>query len=502
MKSIMVAMEESEAKLLSSVLSEFSISDVVYETDPFRTSLSFICPKGQVEMTLAHQNFRVDLNRKGCIYEANQKIENIKANIPSEINLYSISKSPSNKDKKAIYSLLANMGKNYHSSSFDKEIDVESDEYVHLMGYDLSGGAWTVDPEFTRDFIDIGEKLGVFDNVVKAELFDSFFLGENPLKNPAIEASMIIQFDQTFKILKKFKHTIKNAFNFNDMDNDIYYIETALVKGVVYSSQNQFYCIAKHKETNILKAWKSIDVSDTWWELFVEELEYAETDITVFNAFEAMQSIINVEYNDGYEYPMEFEGDDYKKAPKTLINDFDKYKEHLIYSSDIGFIQKHWFSFNAVLFQLSNSLTHLCDWHEESKSIYVENNVNYTSPEYFIRRAVTRTAANRADALFKLFLCRGNEYIWNGKGFYAADDVMLDYPFNPKELIKGHIGYNCFLYQDESPIFKLPKDITPEWLEVAHELVGYVKEWIEQDAVKQDKQYPEYLKYYEKIKNI
>lgn len=202
------------------------------------------------------------------------------------------------------------------------------------------------DDSFTtshRDLADllvniIGKQLGFITRTEANILNEAYCLGNEPVHREHYTQLLIPHFDTLFTVLKDNGHDSDNEFDFNDMDNFLHYIENDHVRGVVLQTQNNMFLFAKNSDTGVLKIWNTILLLN-----HDESNVFDEIEDGIFDGAKYLSSMLFSMFGERYEYPCELKGSAYRKLPTTLIDAFDDYNAHLIYSSDEGFypLQSH-----------------------------------------------------------------------------------------------------------------------------------------------------------------
>jgi hypothetical protein len=217
----------------------------------------------------------------------------------------------------------------------------------------------------------IGAGLGLINTKETEHLCDLFALVETPIHREHLNQLFASQFDTFFELLKTNKHTADNQFVFNDVDNFLHYMVSrdGLVQGIVARSQNNMFFYAKHVETGVIKIWNTIKIFDENDRDILYEVADGKT---LFDGAQYMCSMLFSKYGQKYWYHCEFENNQHRKSPSTLIEAFDddSFNAHLIYSSDAGFYPAQHIKFESCISDLDFAF----------EVLTTEYNVEYTYP--------------------------------------------------------------------------------------------------------------------------
>lgn len=199
----------------------------------------------------------------------------------------------------------------------------------------------------------IGAGLGLITAKETEFLCDLFALVETPINREHLNQLFASQFDTFFDLLKANHHTADDQFVFNDVDNFLHYMvsQDGLVQGIVARSQNNMFFYAKHVETGVIKIWNTIEIFD---EDELDILYEIGDGKTFFDGAQYMCSMLFSKYGQKYRYHCEFENNQHRKSPSTLIEAFEDeaFNAHLIYSSDAGFYPSQHLKFESCLSDL------------------------------------------------------------------------------------------------------------------------------------------------------
>lgn len=217
----------------------------------------------------------------------------------------------------------------------------------------------------------IGAGLGLITTKETEFLCDLFALVETPINREHLNQLFASQFDTFFRLLKDNNHTADNQFVFNDVDNFLQYMvsQNGLVQGIVARSQNNLFFYAKHIETGVIKIWNTIEIFDESERDILYEVADGKT---LFDGAQYMCSMLFSKYGQKYRYHSEFENNQYRKSPSTLIEAFEDeaFNAHLIYSSDAGFYPAQHLKFESCLSDLDFAF----------EVLTTEYDVDYTYP--------------------------------------------------------------------------------------------------------------------------
>jgi len=217
----------------------------------------------------------------------------------------------------------------------------------------------------------IGAGLGLINANETEFLCDLFALVEKPINREHLNQLFASQFDTFFELLKTNNHTADDEFVFNDVDNFLHYMvsQDGLVHGIVSRSQNNMFFYAKHVETGVIKIWNTIEIFDESERDILYEVADGKT---LFDGAQYMCSMLFSKYGQKYRYHTEFENNQYRKSPSTLIEAFEDeaFNAHLIYSSDAGFYPAQHLKFESCLSDLDFAF----------EVLTTEYDVDYTYP--------------------------------------------------------------------------------------------------------------------------
>lgn len=217
----------------------------------------------------------------------------------------------------------------------------------------------------------IGAGLGLIDANETEFLCDLFALVETPINREHLNQLFASQFDTFFELLKTNNHTADDEFVFNDVDNFLHYMvsQDGLVHGIVARSQNNMFFYAKHVETGVIKIWNTIEIFDESERDILYEVADGKM---LFDGAQYMCSMLFSKYGQKYRYHSEFENNQYRKSPSTLIEAFEDeaFNAHLIYSSDAGFYPAQHLKFESCLSDLDFAF----------EVLTTEYDVDYTYP--------------------------------------------------------------------------------------------------------------------------
>lgn len=456
------------------------IENMIYNNLGYTKDMSFDCIYGHVKIQT--QMFRVKVELKPSLIE--EKLDEdgraaFTCSVSDEFN---------DTDYDNVLAVLNKMGQ-------EDPITFKLNGMIGADSYRTVINGW--DDSFTtshRDLADllvniIGKQLGFITRTEADILNDAYCLGNEPVHREHYTQLLIPHFETLFTVLKDNEHDADNEFDFNDMDNFLNYIESEdeIVRGVVLRTQNDLFLFAKNMDTGVLKIWNTIQLLD-------------REDSSVFNAVEDglfdgakyLSPILFSMFGERYDYPCELEGSAYRKLPSTLIESFDEYNAHLIYSSDEGFYPLQSHKAGRAFDEIDWATEVLGDEYEIEPEIINQSAIDYKSPTYVIRKLTSDAfATDRVSALTRFFTVMGGDYYWDGEGFVDGSNYIVNLDENEYENKVIKINRESFLFGKACLIFNLPTNITPEWLEVAREFVGYYKEWVENHSDKASSEYLE-----------
>jgi hypothetical protein len=479
-EKIVVGMSKPDFDEETGIAQRAGISDVVFKDHCFSKDMSFDCVYGHVKIEIRMFRFKVEL--KPSLIEEKLDTEGRAA------FSCAVSDDFNDIDYDNMLSVLNKMGE-------EDPITFKINGMIGADTYRTVINAW--DDSFTtshRDLTDllvniIGKQLGFITPTEANILNDAYCLGNEPVHREHYTQLLIPHFDTLFTVLKDNGHDAENEFDFNDMDNFLHYIESEdeNVCGVVLQTQNNMFFFAKNMETGVLKLWNTILLRDR-----DESDVFDKVEDGVFDGAKYLSPMLFSMFGERYEYPCELKGSAYRKLPSTLIEAFDEYNAHLIYSSDEGFYPVQGHKAQRAFDEIDWAVEVLGDEYEIEPSIINQSAIDYKSPTYVIRKLTSDSfATDRVSALVRLFTVMSGDYHWDGEGFVDGSNYIVNLDENEYENKVVKINRECFLFGKSCIIFNLPQNITPEWLEVAREFIGYYKEWIDNHADKTSSEFLE-----------
>lgn len=462
------------------VVRRAGIANMTYKNSGFSKDMSFDCIYGHVKIEIRMFRFKVEL--KPSLVEEKLDEEgraDFSCTVSDDFN---------DADYDHVLAVLNKMGQE-DPVTFKLNGMIGADTYRTVIN------AW--DDSFTtihRDLADllvniIGKQLGFITRTEANILNDAYCLGNEPVHREHYTQLLIPHFETLFTVLKDNGHDAENEFDFNDMDNFLHYIESEdeTVRGVVLQTQNNMFFFAKNTDTGVLKLWNTIQLLDR-----DEGQVFDDIEDGIFDGAKYISPILFSMFGERYDYPCELQGSAYRKLPSTLIEAFDEYNAHLIYSSDEGFYPLQGHKAQRAFDEIDWAVEVLGDEYEIEPAIINQSAIDYKSPTYVIRKLTSDSfTTDRVAALVRLFTVMSGDYHWDGEGFVDGSNYIVNLDENEHENKVVKINRECFLFGKSCLIFNLPANITPEWLEVVREFVGHYKEWVDNHVDKTSSEYLE-----------
>lgn len=326
----------------------------------------------------------------------------------------------------------------------------------------------------------LAKQLG-FIRPSEAKLLNEVFMtNSEPLRFESFEKALVSDFNHTFNVLKKHGHDESNILDFNDYDNFLHYVEKGSLQGVVYRSQNHMFLIARNMETDVIKVWNTMMISDD----LAVGMEYKapknEKGQRFFDVGKYIQGFVESSYFNEYEYPFEFNTYGFKKSADALLNEFDKENEHLIYDSKIGFKQNKNRYFGSLEMLASFAADVVSEMYGVEKELVVLTDMDINSPEYFLSTFQTfckTLSFSRAWMLYFLFVQSGSGIFWNGKTFTTGETVRDHYP--DFEGLHDYGPFQTTLELKFESVSRLPENMSDDWKKTVFEFAFYMKEFFE-----------------------
>lgn len=305
------------------------IENIIYNDLGYTKDMSFDCIYGHVKIQTQMYRVKVELKPK--------LIEEMLDKEGREAFSCVISDEFNETDYANVMAILNKMGEK-DPNTFKLNGLIGSEDYRTVInGWDDS--FTTSHRDLTNLLVNvIGKQLGFITLTDANILNEAYCLGNEPVHREHYTQLLIPYFDTLFTILKDNQHDSENEFYFNDMDNFLHYIENDTVRGVVLQTQNNMFLFAKNADTSVLKIWNTILLRDR-----DESDVFDKIEDSIFDGVKYLSPMLFSMFGERYEYPCELKGSAYRKLPTTLIEAFDDYNAHLIYSSDEGFypLQSH-----------------------------------------------------------------------------------------------------------------------------------------------------------------
>lgn len=455
------------------------ISKVKFKKESRSLYLDFFCIYGFVKITFVLDEFTIEINRS-----INKK------EYTSDFNLVNCSMTgDSEVDKVLLTELLELVGEQPpigHNLFFTLD-----DCYTSILS-SASGNVFCRDSTFAYTFIkQIGKDLGFISEDEYVFLMNSFSLGKDPLRFNEIELYIDVKFRQAFDCLKQFHYDVNNEFFYNCGDNYCYYLENNNIQGIVFKSQSHLFLIARDDQSSVLKIWKTISIDTDWFDSIDNQKD------SIFDIEDYLKSC-----SWDLVFPFEMKHVGYSRSVSTLMNHFHTIKSGLIYDSNQGFFQNQSDQFEPLINAFDYGCEILFDSYSVEEIKTIQNNINYKTPDYYIRRSLHHhMGVDRATALYKLFSSIDSKCFWDGEGFVIGNNYVVDYPQHPNEKVAGIIVDNPFKYLNFSPMFSLPETLTHEWVLVFKEYMSYIQLWLNNHQDKTSDEYETALIYFAKLKS-
>lgn len=360
-------------------------------------------------------------------------------------------------------------------------------EDEHLLMRFCYDKPYCKDQNFARVFFNLGNALGLISNDELIYLSDLFVLGSDPLQMPIKQTEIGLAFNQSFSILKDKGHDASNTFDYNDNDNALYYVEKGMIQGVVYTSQNHMFLVARDTDSGIVKVWNTMVVKEEWDKVISSYITLDSNQCETFDVAEYLQSFVNAKYSNRYVYPFEFNSSPFRNSVNQLMEGFNQINDNLIYDSSKGFMPTEVRYFERLWDEVDYGIEVLtCNYNIEQDTIILSS-IDINSPEYLIRKLGGQAFfyKSRSFILFYLFAIGGNNFRWNGSTFTNFDNsgVYLDYPENPVSLNYEPLKVDGKLIPDTyALLFNMPSTLSDMWKDAVFEMAFYLKEWIESDS--------------------
>lgn len=472
-KNIFEGMSKSEFINNSEVAKKFGIKNIKFNSkslSPIYMSMKFECIYGHVK--ISHNKFSsMDIQLRTV------PLEEMLTEHDRQLYSCHVSDERTEKDYTAITSLIKSMGTE-DPHRFQLKCQWGYEDYDRVMMVSLEQ-FYTSHKELANLLINkIGRELGFITSNEADYLCKLFALVDEPIHNEHVSQFFAVNFDVLFNTLHHNGHTTDNKFYFKDMDNYLHIINSQdkSVRGIVSRTQNHLFLFAKNSETGVIKMWNTISINDP----VKQELFHHVDKNNVFDGAKYIHELLFLKYGEEYYYPFEFEANQYRKTPATLLENFESscYDAHLIYSSDTGFYPKQSRKFEACVSNFDWSHEIVTDYYQVDSSVINYSTIDYRSPTYVIRKLTNSVFPNRVSALTYLLTTMGHSYYWQEGGIHDGSGFIENLEQNEKELKVEKITEDVFMFGKACMIFHRPDDISTEWLDVIREYVNYYKEWV------------------------
>lgn len=286
--------------------------------------LNFSIPEGDVQITCNSEHFDF------CIID-NAIPSNFRKEHTEEEILFNFEGDEA-KDKRTLRNTIKKLVKN--GPDFFKNVEKRTHK-SSVMGIRHDGLTYCYDKEIAWLFFRIiALSLNFMDLREKRIIDQIFLLKVEPFRFKDVEAEMLKSFENTFMVLRRNKHNKNNRFYNRDEREFSYYGEDSNIRYIVFGNDSNLFLVAKNTETNILKAWNTMEINPEWFENIQDDIYYPDDS---FNLAEYLQDFSTFNGYSKIEYPFEFDHSGYRKSVKTLISGFEIAKNQILYSSDVGF---------------------------------------------------------------------------------------------------------------------------------------------------------------------
>lgn len=468
---VMKGMGQPDFDQGTGIARRFGISNINFsETNlgpSFRSAkLNFFLEDSEIEAELLFNNFSIKKKAKA-------KNPSYEQEFSKEDLVYKLTGN-STEDKDKIEKMIIEMSLEDHSI-FKKS---EEDNYFSKVISLEYGDAYCFDRNLARLFFElVGKQLQFISMTETRFIKQLLLLNDDPIRFEIVEKTIAMEFEQSFKVLKEHGHSVEVEFDYNDMDNKMYFVEKDKYQGVVYETQNQMFLVAKDKETNVIKVWNCMEIKEDWYESLVSNLEYEDN---IFNVAEYMIPFVDSRYSHKFDYPFAFNNDFYRKDVNSILQSFDTLKSNLIYNSESGFVPDKYEFFNSLADTISYSNEVITEEYQVEQEKLVLTTMDYNSPDYFVRTITSSIAGSRAAAFHYLFMVIGTGFYWNGKTFTDNPNVIQNFVENKEEKDYSKLpNTNPLSFGSSGLLFNLPENMTPEWNKAVFEMTFYLKEWYE-----------------------
>jgi hypothetical protein len=354
-----------------------------------------------------------------------------------------------------------------------------------------------INPDICRWFIkDIGLQLGAISMNEYRKIKDEIPFENNSIINTTSSSLINHSFEKSFNLLKNLNYTEKERFEFNDSDNEAFFVEKADIKAVVHISQNYLFITAQNTTTGVLKVWLAMQI-DYYYPLIQKIKDGLITsnentnDTSKIDVIKYIASIADNYYGYKYNYPVYLNGSGFLQSYDFYIDNFNYDGKDCIYNSENGFNPFN-LSLGAIAeYDIQFVYTNLCEMNDFELEPINDSSIPINSVEYFFRTCLFEES--RSMALHYLFMGSGTGFYWDGIGFSKYEILKRDLP--PKKLSV------CYSPLDKDTridwklfVGKIPDQITGEWRQALFEFIFYVKEFGET--------YPENKSYIDHKDNI
>lgn len=314
---VMKGMGQPDFDQGTGIARRFGISNINFsETNlgsSFRSAkLNFSLEDSEIEAELLFDNFSIKkkAKAKNPAYEQEFSKEDLVYKLTGNIQ----------EDRDKIEKMIVEMSSEDHNI-FKKH---EEDNYLSKVISLEYSDAYCFDRDLARLFFElVGKQLQFISMTETRFIKQLLLLNDDPIRFEIIEKTIAMEFEQSFKVLKEHGHSVEAKFDYNDMDNKMYFVEKDKYQGIVYETQNQMFLVAKDKETNVIKVWNCMEVKEDWYEYLVSNLKYEDN---IFNVAEYMTPFVDSRYSNKFDYPFAFNNDFYRKDVNSILQSFDTLK--------------------------------------------------------------------------------------------------------------------------------------------------------------------------------
>jgi len=231
--------------------------------------------------------------------------------------------------------------------SFKKDLDQISEEYAvkqFYKGYNRDSKEFynniiasrtnqTVSAYISDQALIVFDKLKSLFNDDEKKAIEKFCETKFAKQSSGFDSELSKFFLEWTIKLKKGSYTENNKFEFNDSDNDAYYVNNKKYHMIVQKSQNTIFAYIIDCETSQIKIWNCANIESG-------NVEYEMNNYDTY--FDLMKEIGNpYSY---YSFPFELKGMTYPKSANYYMEHFNDESEFLVFDTNKGFRINTYFS--------------------------------------------------------------------------------------------------------------------------------------------------------------